>query len=68
MTRGEALAVLRRLSAGLHPDLEGVRRLLERASVHAEAEVLRDALTEEGARALLDEGSDWRSDEGSREG
>ena len=55
MTRDQALALLRSLSHGLGPDLEGTRRLLERVSVHADAETLRDALTELGAKALLEE-------------
>ena len=55
MTRVEALDVLRRLAVGLEPDLAGCTRLLERVSVHEEAEALRDALTERGAEALLDE-------------
>lgn len=54
MTREQALAALRRLSLGLAPDLDGVRRLLERISVHDQAELLRDLLIERGAEALLD--------------
>jgi len=55
MTRQEALVALRRLAVGLAPDLAGVARLLERVSVHDEAEALRAVLTERGAEALLDE-------------
>jgi hypothetical protein len=54
VTRAEALAALRVLTVGLAPDLAGQARLLERIASHEEHEALRDALTEEGARALLD--------------
>ncbi len=54
MTRPQALDVVRRLAVGLGADLAGVARLLERVSVHEEAEALRDALAEEGARRLLE--------------
>ena len=56
MTRPEALATLRRLAGTLAPDLDGVRRLLERVASHDDAEALRSALTELGAAALLDGG------------
>ena len=55
MTRAEALALLRTLAHGLAPDLAGRGRLLERVSVHEEAEALRDALVELGVRVLLEE-------------
>ena len=55
MTRLEALALLRTLAHGLAPDLAGCSRLLERVAADEEAEALRDALTELGSRALLDE-------------
>jgi len=54
MTRVEALEELRRLGHRLTPSPAGVARLLERAAAHDEAEVLRDALVECGARLLLD--------------
>jgi hypothetical protein len=54
VTRPEALVLLRSLTLGLDPDLAGVARLMERISARDEAELLRDALTELGARALLD--------------
>jgi len=54
VTRQDALQALRRLAVGLAPDLAGCARLLERVSVHEDAEALRDALTELGAEALLD--------------
>lgn len=54
MNREEAGRVLRSLALGLSTDLEGVRRLLERVSVHEEHELLRDLLVEEGAAAILD--------------
>jgi hypothetical protein len=46
---------VRRLARSLAPDLEGQRRLLERMSQSEAAEALRDALTEEGARRLLED-------------
>ena len=55
MTRTAALEALHRLAAGLPQDDAGVRRLLERASVLDDAEALRDALVELGAKALLEE-------------
>ena len=55
MTREEAGRVLRCLAHGLAADMAGCSRLLERVSVDPEAETLRDLLTEEGARRLLDE-------------
>ena len=55
MTREKAVATLRRLAAGLAPDLAGVRRLLERISQADDPECLRALLTERGAAALLDE-------------
>ena len=54
MTHHEAEAALRRLAVGLEANGPGCSRLLERVAAHEEAEVLRDWLTEEGARALLD--------------
>ena len=54
MTRPEALALLRRLAVGLVPDQAGCARLLERVAASEDAEALRDALTEEGARAVLE--------------
>ena len=54
MTRAEAVAIVRRLAAGLDPTDTGVRRLLERISVRDDAEALRDALTEAGAAAVLE--------------
>lgn len=53
MTREEALTTLAVLSRGLTPDDAGRGRLLERVSVHTEAELLRDLLTELGAEARL---------------
>ena len=53
MSRAEALAVLSRLAHGLGPDEAGVERLLERISSDDEAAMLRDALIEAGAFALL---------------
>lgn len=55
MTRAHALAELRRMARCLAPDLEGQRRLLERVSQSESAEALRDCLTEEGARRLLED-------------
>ena len=60
MTREEARTALRALAAGLAPDVEGVRRLLERISVHTDAEALRDFLTEEGAARLLEDEEETR--------
>ena len=56
MTRDEALAALRRPAATIHEPTadQAVARLLERISGHADAEALRDALVELGARALLE--------------
>jgi hypothetical protein len=54
VTREQALTAIRAQAIGLEPDLAGCARLLERLSVHAESECLRDALTELGARALLE--------------
>ncbi len=54
MTRPEAVATLHRLAVGLAPDLAGCGRLLERISQADDPEMLRDVLTELGARALLD--------------
>ena len=56
MTREDALQALQRLAVGLEPDLAGCARLLERVSVHEEAEVLRDVLVELGVRVVLDDG------------
>ena len=58
VTRPEALTELWRLSHRLAPDLAGTARLLEHISTHAEAEALRDYLTDMGARALLDDTED----------
>lgn len=55
MTRGEALAVVYRLAVGLPADLAGAERLLERVAGHEEAEALRAALTELGAKVVLEE-------------
>jgi len=66
-TPAAALAALRRLAHGLGPGDEA--RLLERAAAHDESEVLRAALAELGARALLAEAGVWvasRSHPGSR--
>ena len=54
MTREDAGRELRRLAGGLQPDIAGCARLLERISSSDHAEALRDALTELGARALLE--------------
>jgi hypothetical protein len=54
MTQPEARAQLRRLAVGLATDLAGCSRLLERVAASEDAEALRDALIEEGARALLE--------------
>jgi hypothetical protein len=56
MTQGEALVMVRALAAGLESTDAGSIRLLERISVHPEAEALRSALMEAGARATLDIG------------
>jgi hypothetical protein len=53
MTRPEALAALRQLTAGLPLDNRGTGRLLERVASHDEAEALRDALAELGASSFL---------------
>lgn len=54
MSRAEALAAVRRLTLGLEPDLAGTHRLLERIASHPDAEILRDALLDLGARSILD--------------
>lgn len=54
MTRPEALATLRRLALGLPLDVSGIGRLLERIARHDEAEALRDALVELGAKSYLE--------------
>jgi hypothetical protein len=54
MTRAAALAILHRLAAGLPSDMAGCARLMERIAEHDEAETLRAALAELGARALLE--------------
>lgn len=54
MDRASAEAALRKLAIGLAPDLAGCARLLERISAHENPEALRDALTEQGVRALLE--------------
>jgi hypothetical protein len=56
MTREGAQRLLRSLAGGLPSNLEGERRLLERIAVRHDAEELRDALTERGARAVLEGG------------
>ena len=53
LSREAALAVLRGLAVGLEPDDSA--RLLERASSHDRAEMLRSLLVEIGSRALLAE-------------
>jgi hypothetical protein len=55
MTRNEALATVHRQAAGLAPDLDGTRRLLERVSTSEQAEELRAALVELGAEHVLDQ-------------
>jgi uncharacterized protein involved in exopolysaccharide biosynthesis len=60
MTRTEALAVLRDLAFDLELGPAGADRLLERASQASEPELLRAALTELGARALLEETQEGR--------
>jgi hypothetical protein len=55
VTRTEAIAIVRRLAAGLDASDSSVRKLLERISVHDDAEALRDALVEAGAQAVLEE-------------
>jgi hypothetical protein len=55
VTRGQAEETLKTLALGLAPDVAGHARLMERISVHTDAELLRDLLTEEGARALLED-------------
>jgi hypothetical protein len=54
MTRQEALSAVAQRAAGLDADDAGVRRLLERISQADQAEALRAALTELGARAVLE--------------
>ena len=54
MTRADALATVRALARGLHPDVAGVDRLLERVAQHDAPETLRAALLERGAEAILD--------------
>jgi hypothetical protein len=54
VTRDEAMAVILGLTAGLGADDGGVRRLLERIATNADAETLRDALVEAGARSVLE--------------
>lgn len=54
MTREAAAVALAGLTRGLSADLAGERRLLERVSELDEAEALRAALVELGARALLE--------------
>ncbi len=55
MSRSEAERELRRLAVGLRPDIDGARRFMERAASHDQAEALRDALAELGARQVLDD-------------
>lgn len=55
MTKTQALDTVRALAAGLAPTLAGCSRLLERIAGHDEAEALRAALTELGAKVVLDE-------------
>jgi hypothetical protein len=54
VTREAALEALRALALGLAPVVAGTARLMQRTSQHEEAETLRAALVEEGARTLLD--------------
>jgi hypothetical protein len=59
MSRAEALETLRGMAHGLPCDMSGCARLLERVAQTDEAEALRAALTEVGARTLLD---NWQAD------
>lgn len=54
MTRPEAMVTLRALALGLAADMAGLSKFMERISTNTEAELLRDLLVEECARALLD--------------
>lgn len=62
MTRGEALATVYRLAAGLGPDLAACGRLLERVAAHDEGEALRAALIELGAERVLDDAESQATD------
>lgn len=57
MTRDAAIAAVRKLTLGLPPgDMDArAARLMERIASDPRADVLRDALVEHGARALLGE-------------
>lgn len=55
MTQPEALALVRALAHGLGPDAAGCARLLERVSTSEQAEELRAALVEAGAKVVLDQ-------------
>ena len=59
MTRADALELVARLALGLPADIDGVRRLLERVAQRDDAELLRDVLTEQGARSVLEERRRW---------
>lgn len=57
MTRAEALAAVRRLATGLpaEEDVDAiVARFMERVAASEDGELLRDVLTELGAKALLE--------------
>jgi hypothetical protein len=53
MTRDQALTTAQRLGADLAPDQAGVSRLLERIAQRDDAEMVRAALIERGAAAVL---------------
>lgn len=60
MTRDQALKAVQRLAIGLPAEADvdaTVARLMERISATEDAELLRDALAEAGARALLNQTS-----------
>ena len=48
------MVTLRALALGLAADMAGLSKFMERISTNTEAELLRDLLVEECARALLD--------------
>jgi len=54
MTPEVALAAVSRLAVGLRPEQAGVDLLLERIARRDDSEVLRAALVERGAAALLE--------------
>ena len=62
MTRERAIAELRRLAGGLQADQAGAARFMERISERDDAEDLRAALVEEGARAVLEQSIVARGD------